>query len=110
MTDSVVFVALLWGLPVLVVLLLWQSRTSKQNRFQSDALQVLALLSALAWPWNRVLGAGVVVQLLTALATLAAFVALVSVINRAAVEQIPQRMCHWPAARGDAAMNQGMRE
>lgn len=110
MTDSVVFVALLWGLPVLVVLLLWQSRASKQNRFQSDALQVLALLAALAWPWNRVLGTGVVVQILTALATLAALVALVMVMNRAAVEQIPQLMDHGPAVKGDAAMNQGMPE
>lgn len=84
MTNSVVTVALLWVSPVLVVLLLWQSRAMKKGRYERDALQVLALLSALAWPWNRVLGTGVVIQTLVALATLAACVALVVVINQEA--------------------------
>ncbi len=110
MTDSVFTVALLWGMPVLVVLLLWQSRAMKKGRYERDALQVLALLSALAWPWNRVLGTGVVVQTLVALATIAACVALVVVINRAAKQQITQHLQDGPAHEPDVAINQGARQ
>jgi len=103
MTDSVFDVAPLWDIPVLVVP--WQPRAMKKGRFEPDALQVLALLAALAWPWNRVSGTGTVVQMLVVLVTLATCVALVVVINRAAGQQIAQKMEDGPPLDRDSAQN-----
>jgi len=47
MNDTDTFAALSWALPVLALLLLWQSWAMPKGRYERDATQVLALLAAL---------------------------------------------------------------
>jgi hypothetical protein len=91
MNGTDISAALSWALPLLAVLLLWQSCAMPKGGYERDATQVLALLAALSWTMPRTWSWGTWWHALFALLVLAVFARLVLTVHRATEWNAPRQ-------------------